>query len=81
MITYSYLVFAQARIEGLRGKILSGPVLCVVDFGHGIDYLEARWRSPVTVPMPASDAGLDVATERARYGGYQERYQIESEPT
>jgi len=29
----------------------------------------------------ASDAGLDVATERARYGGYQERYQIDSEPT
>jgi hypothetical protein len=52
VITYPYLVFTKARIEGLRGKILSGPVLCVVDFGHGIDYLEARWRSPVTVPMP-----------------------------
>ena len=36
MITYPYLVVAKARIEGLREKILSGPVLCVVDFGHGI---------------------------------------------
>ena len=29
----------------------------------------------------ASDAGLDVATERARYRAYQEHYEIESEPT
>jgi hypothetical protein len=28
-----------------------------------------------------ADAGLDAATERARYRAYQERYRIESEPT